>query len=109
MGEDLPIGAIRNMMNPNAFGDPGRMSDAEFVCEDPGPDAGGVHSNSGVPNHAFALMADGGSYNGRVITGIGLTKACRLRAALELGTRLAEEPLSRQRSIRCSRDVHAAR
>jgi DNA repair protein RadC len=40
--------------------------------------------------------------------GIGPGKACRLQAALELGTRLAEEPLSRERSIRCSRDVDAA-
>jgi len=29
VGEDIPgIGAIRNMMNPNAFGDPGKMSDS---------------------------------------------------------------------------------
>lgn len=80
LGEDLSIGAIRNMTNPNAFGDPGKMSDAQFFCRSdgwtgPNSDSGGVHINSGVPNHAFALMVDGGTYNGRTVTGIGLAKA----------------------------------
>ena len=35
-------------------------------------------TNSGVPNHAYALMVDGGTYNGRTITGIGLTKAAKI-------------------------------
>ncbi len=37
-----------------------------------------MHNNSGVPNHAFALTVDGGSYNGQTITGIGLTKAAHI-------------------------------
>jgi Zn-dependent metalloprotease len=81
LGEDLlGIGAIRNLMNPNVFGEPGKMSDdALFVCATPGVDGGGVHSNSGVPNHAYALMVDGGSYNGRTIAGIGLIKAGKIQ------------------------------
>lgn len=81
LGEDIPgIGAIRNMMNPNAFGDPGKMSDStQFVCAAPGNDKGGVHTNSGVPNHAYALMVDGGGYNGFTITGIGLIKAGKIQ------------------------------
>jgi bacillolysin len=75
-GEDLPVGPVRNMMNPGLFGDPGKMSDsAQFACGSPGGDRGGVHTNSGVVNHAYALMTDGGTFNGRTITGIGLTKA----------------------------------
>jgi hypothetical protein len=31
-----------------------------------------------VPNHAYALTVDGGSYNGQTITGIGLTKAAHI-------------------------------
>ncbi|MEZ5591499.1 MAG: M4 family metallopeptidase [Gammaproteobacteria bacterium] len=74
MGEDLPgIGALRNMLNPNAFNDPAKVSDTRFVCSF--SDNGGVHSNSGVPNHAYALMVDGGSYNGQTVNGIGLDKA----------------------------------
>jgi DNA repair protein RadC len=40
--------------------------------------------------------------------GIGTTKACRLLAALELGTRAQLRPLERRRAITSSRDVAAA-
>jgi bacillolysin len=85
IGEDLPIGAIRDMLTPNDYGDPGRMSDSSyFVCSssgwtDPDSDAGGVHTNSGIPNHAYALMVDGGTYNSTTIAGIGLTKAAKIQ------------------------------
>ena len=84
LGEDLPGGANRDMMNPNVFGNPGRMSDSSyFVCNsaawnDEFGDLGGVHTNSGIPNHAYALMVDGGTYNNTSITGIGLTKAAKI-------------------------------
>ncbi len=77
MGEDVPgFGAIRNMMNPNAFGDPGRVTDPNFSCST--ADNGGVHSNSGVLNHFYALLVDGGTYNTYSVTGIGLTKAGKI-------------------------------
>ncbi len=85
MGEDLSIGAIRDMMTPTTFSDPGKMSDSAFfkcsnqAWDDPNADRGGVHTNSGIPNHAYALMADGGTYNGRTVTGIGLTKAGKIQ------------------------------
>jgi Zn-dependent metalloprotease len=73
MGEDLPgIGAIRDMANPPLFGDPDKVSD--YRCKDPGDDNGGVHTNSGIPNKAAYLMAEGGSHNGRNVTGIGRVK-----------------------------------
>ncbi len=73
MGEDLGIGAIRNLMTPTLFSDPGKMSDPQFKfkCEAVPQDAGGVHTNSGVPNHAYALMVDGGTYNGITVTALG--------------------------------------
>jgi len=85
MGEDLPNGAIRNMMTPtqSPYDDPGKLSDTDFWCHtnvfDQFSDNGGVHRNSGVPNHAYALMVDGGSYNGFTITGIGLSKAGKVQ------------------------------
>jgi Zn-dependent metalloprotease len=69
-------GAIRDMWQPTCLGDPGKVSDAEYFCDT--SDAGGVHSNSGVPNHAYALLVDGGSYNGVNVTGLGLDKAANL-------------------------------
>ena len=59
MGEDSTAfgGAIRDMWNPNCLADPGKVSDAEYHCDT--TDGGGVHSNSGVPNHGYALLVDG--------------------------------------------------
>ena len=52
------------------------MTDAEYHCD--ATDGGGVHTNSGVPNHGFALLVDGGTYNGHTVAAIGLTKAAHL-------------------------------
>ena len=80
IGEDLPIvGALRNMMDPTAFDDPGKMSDSNVFWCDTNQDGGGVHTNSGVPNHAYALMVDGGTYNGFTVAGIGIARAARIQ------------------------------
>jgi Zn-dependent metalloprotease len=88
MGEDSSAfgGAIRDMWHPNCYGDPGKVSDAQYVCTT--DDGGGVHSNSGVPNHGYALLVDGGSYNDVTVTGIGLDKAAAIyfRAMSEFQT-----------------------
>lgn len=41
-------------------------------------DNGGVHTNSGIQNKATFLMADGGSFNGRSVVGMGRPKASHL-------------------------------
>ena len=82
LGEELPasVGIIRDMMTPTLYGDPGKMSDPQFsTAYDYNADQGGVHTNSGVPNHGYALMVDGGTYNGKTITGIGLTAAAKIQ------------------------------
>ena len=77
LGEDVPVfGAGRDMMTPGNFADPGRVGDANYYCGT--ADGGGVHSNSGVPNHLYALLVDGGVYNGQTVTGMGLTKAGKI-------------------------------
>ena len=78
MGEDVsPGGALRDMYNPICYSNPGKVSDtAYYVCST--ADQGGVHTNSGVPNHAYALLVDGGTYNGQTISAIGLTKAAHI-------------------------------
>lgn len=76
-------GAIRDMWNPNCYRHPAKVSDELYWCAT--GDSGGVHINSGVPNHAFSLLVDGGEYNGQSVEPIGLTKAAHLhwRAATE--------------------------
>ena len=69
-------GALRDMWNPTCYGNAGKVSDPLYTCGT--ADSGGVHSNSGVPNHGYALLVDGGSYNGQNINAIGLTKAAHI-------------------------------
>ncbi len=65
--------AIRDMWDPTCLGDPDFADSSLQTCSI--IDAGGVHSGSGIPNHAFALLTDGGSFNGYTIDGIGPIKA----------------------------------
>jgi Zn-dependent metalloprotease/subtilisin-like proprotein convertase family protein len=101
MGEDAfafsplpPIGdaAIRDMWRPrcaggNLFlGDPGHVNSARYSCS--ADDAGGVHTNSGVNNRAYALIVDGDTVELKddgtpfaspvTVRGIGLTKAAHI-------------------------------
>lgn len=55
MGEDLPIGAIRDLANPSAHGQPGHTRDWVATCGD----NEGVHTNSGIPSKAFVNVAAG--------------------------------------------------
>ncbi|GAG76857.1 unnamed protein product, partial [marine sediment metagenome] len=77
MGEDITgLGAIRDMSNPPAFGDPDKMTSPYYHLGDLEDlftvpyDNGGVHTNSGVNNKAVYLMVDGGSFNGYSISAL---------------------------------------
>ena len=75
MGEDIPgIGAIRDMSDPPAFGDPDKVSDYECTRND----NGGVHTNSGIANKAAYLMVEGGTFNGQTVDPIGLLKTAHV-------------------------------
>lgn len=76
LGEDSSTGILRDLWMPTCYGDPGKVSDSQYWCSS--ADNGGVHFNSGVPNHAFALMVDGGSYNGQTVGALGTTKAAHI-------------------------------
>lgn len=61
-------GGIRSLQNPQAFGDPDHYS---IRYTGPG-DNGGVHINSGIPNHAFYLAIEGGRHRlGGTVQGVG--------------------------------------
>lgn len=80
MGEDLNAsgmtGAIRSMKDPTIYSDPDRMSSAYYHTAY--SDNGGVHINSGINNKAAYLMVDGDTFNGKTVTGIGITKTARI-------------------------------
>lgn len=74
MGEGSSLGVIRSLSNPPAHGDPDRGT--SYLCTT--FDNGGVHTNSGIANKAAFLIADGGSFNGHTVTGLGRIAASEL-------------------------------
>ncbi|MGI9188202.1 MAG: IPT/TIG domain-containing protein [Gaiellales bacterium] len=89
IGEDLPIGAIRDMENPPAFNDPDKISSPFYATGS--ADYGGVHTNSGVVNKTAFLISDGGAFNGQTVTGIGLSKSAWLWYQTELLLRFSSD------------------
>jgi Zn-dependent metalloprotease len=82
IGEDVDVlndpllGIFRDMWTPTDYGDPDKVSSGNYHCS--ADDGGGVHTNSGVPNHAFAMLVDGKTFNGQTVQGIGFTKALHI-------------------------------
>lgn len=86
MGEDIPVfGAARDLADPAAFDSPDRMTSPLYDNDiaDGYDDKGGVHTNSGVGNKTAYLISQGGTFNGRTMSGIdagdpGLTQTAVL-------------------------------
>jgi Zn-dependent metalloprotease/PKD repeat protein len=84
IGEDLPDKPLRNMADPPLLGDPDSMTSGLYLTSpaadpcDNDNDQCWVHTNSGVGNHAAALMTDGGAFDGRVVRGLGIDKTARI-------------------------------
>jgi len=78
IGEDITVGSngIRNMANPGEDGDPSCYSKRYTGTSD----NGGVHTNSGIANHWYYLLSEGGSNADTSchvanVQGVGLTAA----------------------------------
>ncbi|WP_221392051.1 M4 family metallopeptidase [Dyadobacter sp. NIV53] len=67
---------LRDMWDPTCKHYPGKVSDPQYTCNN--EDYYYNFPNMGILNHAYALLVDGGTYNGQIITGIGLTKAAHI-------------------------------
>lgn len=81
VGEDLPIGALRDMADPTVHGQPDRMTSPLWASDLRYLDSGGVHTNSGVGNRAFQLISQGGTFNGRTVAGIDAGDPSLLKSA----------------------------
>ncbi len=73
--------ALRNMANPNEFGDPDTYNGTNWHTSS--SDNGGVHTNSGVQNYWFYLLVNGASGTNDLgdafnISSIGVTKAAKI-------------------------------
>lgn len=79
IGENCTIaspGYLRNLANPNdgLSSQPAKMSDYRYLPNTENGDNGGVHVNSGIPNRAAYLLAEGLSAEG-LGTSVGIAKA----------------------------------
>lgn len=72
IGEDVKVGALRNMSDPTRFKQPDKMSSKYYWKS--GKDNGGVHANSGINNKAVFLMVDGGRFGTVTVRPIGWEK-----------------------------------
>ncbi|MFP5246686.1 MAG: M4 family metallopeptidase, partial [Thermoanaerobaculia bacterium] len=81
MGEGIWI--IRDLSSPTLYGQPAYVGGPNWFplagcvpdCSPGGNDCCGVHTNSGVPNKMFYLLANGGTFRGISVTGIGVPAA----------------------------------
>ncbi|UTA47216.1 M4 family metallopeptidase [Simiduia sp. 21SJ11W-1] len=85
LGEGVTI--IRDLANPKAYGQPDTYKGDlweptdNLSCATPDVcfnDYCGVHTNSGVANKMFYLLAAGGTHNGVTVTGIGIDAALQI-------------------------------
>lgn len=94
VGEELRVGALRSMSNPNLYDDPDCYGGTHWVntvgCI-PGQsnDRCGVHTNSGVLNYWFYLLVEGAKgkndlNNNYEVSGIGIAKSAKIVYATEL-------------------------
>jgi bacillolysin len=78
-GENYNGPGVRNLANPLQFNNPDTYhGDYWADVTDLTNDFGGVHTNSGVPNKMFYLLAQGGVHNGISVTGIGISNALNI-------------------------------
>lgn len=119
LGEDIVGGPFRSMSNPNAVGQPdtylnignGWINTAGCTPS-LANDYCGVHTNSGVLNHWFFLISDGGNginANGTAynIAGLGITNAARIayRTKLLMNNSLADFAMARNMSIQAAEQL----
>jgi bacillolysin len=111
LGEDLsaPSGAFRSMANPQAYGDPDHYA-KRYIGPD---DNGGVHSNSGIANHAFYLAIESGvnRTSGLSVTGVGAANREKIEKVFFRGfTQLlpanATFAMARAATLQAARDLY---
>jgi bacillolysin len=111
-GEDAvkPSG-IRSLSDPGAFGHPDHYS-RRFLGS---ADNGGVHTNSGISNHAFYLAIEGGTNrtSGLSVQGVGASNREQIekvfyRAYTQMLPANATFSLARAATIQAARDLYGA-
>ncbi len=119
IGEDIDVRTteaypgLRDMSNPKAKGQPDTYGGEYWYTGT--ADNGGVHTNGGVMNYIFYLMAQGGSGtndlgNSYNVTGIGIDKAAKIiyRAEAVYATSSTDYAQFRDYCIQAAKDLYGA-
>lgn len=100
---------IRSMADPSLFGDPDHYSKRYTGTED----NGGVHTNSGISNHAFYLAIEGGTNrtSGIRVQGVGAANREQIekvfyRAFTQLLPANATFSIARAATLRAAQDLY---
>ncbi|MDA1095371.1 MAG: M4 family metallopeptidase [Acidobacteria bacterium] len=103
------LNGIRSMANPGLYGDPDHYS-RRYLGTD---DNGGVHTNSGIANHAFYLAIEGGTHrtSGDTVQGVGASNREQIekvfyRAFTLLMPSSATFMVARAATIQAARDLY---
>ncbi len=109
IGEDVAVPSLRSMADPLAFRDPDHYSIRYRGPED----NGGVHTNSGIANHAFYLAIEGGTNrtSGLRVEGVGSANREQIekvfyRAFVYMLTSNANFSQARAATIQSARDLY---
>ena len=120
IGEDIVVGVtsgapngIRSMANPGLYGQPDHYSKRALLPPDDAHDNGGVHVNSGIPNHAFYLAIEGGTNrtSGIRVQGVGAANREQIekvfyRAFTQLMPSNANFSMARAVTLRAAQDLY---
>lgn len=120
LGEDVfrsarsgtPDGS-RSLASPATYGDPDHYAQRASVGATRDFDNGGVHTNSGIANHAFFLAIEGGIHrvSGRSVTGVGFANREQIekvffRAFVSMLTSQATFYQARVATVQSARDLY---
>ena len=113
-GTRAPHGS-RSMANPRLYGDPDHYSLYRRLPATEEGDWGGVHTNSGIPNHAFYLAIEGGTNrtSGLGVQGVGAANREQIekvffRAFTLLLPRTSTFATARAATVQAARDLYGA-
>jgi thermolysin len=107
------LDGLRSMADPARYGDPDHYSRRAILPSDPEHDNGGVHTNSGIPNHAFYLAIEGGTnrVSGIRVQGVGPSNREQIekvfyRAFTQLMPSNADFSMARAITLQAAQDLY---
>lgn len=119
IGKDIARGdagvrhGVRSMADPQLYGDPDHYSAYRRLPVTEAGDWGGVHTNSGIPNHAFYLAIEGGTNRTSrlAVQGVGTANREQIekvffRAFTLLMPRTSSFSTARAATLQAARDLY---